>query len=606
MARVVAMSYALVVLALAVACTTDATPPTPVAGSASPVASAGVTSPSQPADAVRGAESLAPLVAAERRVEDDLAGESGLSGAVDSDLLAWLAAERAATLRDGLISALFDLGVSPSDLGLARDVSPRGTTQLIVARTQEIGPTTAGAALSLTFLGLMEYGYEHPTSGALDASRTENNPAGGTTTTTTTGSANRNGSSLGAELTIVQETTSVTGTSTSTTRWTADLNACPDASGRVTMHIDGEVVVDASGLPSGRISRSTVTMTTVAQVGDDARIASTTNQPSSGTGIYFSGQLLGTLTLDRAQDKWRSGACVKIESSVGANPEAKPREEVHFTAKPVHKVEGTDLDKPVVATFNGRESARPLDVPQRAPAQLVYQAPAEEGPAGVVALKSTSNRGIGTLDVQFRVAPPATFELQIFSTFQTTRPPYGYSAEALSRALGIIGIRRGPGDTWEGEGMLTADTDLLPEECETTHAIGIRTVQYDWLVRASTIPRVTAAQPMDRDGNGIKLFVDSGPIPEVGNATMTLLCPPSGSIRLPSTTPHWEFTFFQAHATERGGYGVAVDSWEVVATDDTWVEGGVIATRTVYASCAASFLVSCTGNTTYRLILLPP
>lgn len=85
-------------------------------------------------------------------------------------------------------------------------------------------------------------------------------------------------------------------------------------------------------------------------------------------------------------------------------------ERVPFTAQPVHVIDGGNLDKPVVATLRGNASVDPAGSKQDAPAAILYTAPAVPDDGGIVTLKSTSNRGIGTLTIEFKTRPP-TFKI---------------------------------------------------------------------------------------------------------------------------------------------------------------------------------------------------
>jgi hypothetical protein len=103
-----------------------------------------------------------------------------------------------------------------------------------------------------------------------------------------------------------------------------------------------------------------------------------------------------------AQQKWRDGACVEIRATESSR-EVAPNEVVPFTATPRHRIEGVDLHKRVVATLSGRLAVDPVGVEQDPPAAVTYTAPSEVDDGGTVTLKSTSNRGIGTLDLTFVV-----------------------------------------------------------------------------------------------------------------------------------------------------------------------------------------------------------
>jgi hypothetical protein len=115
---------------------------------------------------------------------------------------------------------------------------------------------------------------------------------------------------------------------------------------------------------------------------------------AAGFAIYLLGQ--------EAQKHWRGGACVEIHSTETGR-DVRPNERVQFSATPYHKVERRDLRKPIVAEFTGEKSADPLDTPIPAPALFDFVAASLKDRTGTFTLTSTSNRGIGKLDVTFRV-----------------------------------------------------------------------------------------------------------------------------------------------------------------------------------------------------------
>jgi hypothetical protein len=208
------------------------------------------------------------------------------------------------------------------------------------------------------------------------------------------------------------------------------MTVCPDASGVVVLKLETDIESSASG-EAGFSAHSS--MEQRGQVGDDAWLASgseseqidvTTTTPggspqrgtlqrtlttsagpqgSFGSVTGGTGQTSGSAhAFGLAQQKWRDGACVEIRATESSR-EVAPNEVVPFTATPRHKIEGVDLDKRVVATLTGRLAVDPAGVEQDPPAAVTYTAPSEVDDGGTVTLKSTSNRGIGTLDLTFVV-----------------------------------------------------------------------------------------------------------------------------------------------------------------------------------------------------------
>jgi hypothetical protein len=86
------------------------------------------------------------------------------------------------------------------------------------------------------------------------------------------------------------------------------------------------------------------------------------------------------------------------------------REQITFTAQPKHAIEGNLLDKPIEAQFSGIASLTPIGTRQMPLASFDFVAGPRAGDRGTASLKSTSNRGIGMLDITFEVAPGWTID----------------------------------------------------------------------------------------------------------------------------------------------------------------------------------------------------
>jgi hypothetical protein len=244
---------------------------------------------------------------------------------------------------------------------------------------------------------------------------------------------------------------------------TIDADLCPDIDGQVDAHFESEATISSTGARAGSFvvsSRGTASAT----VGDDAffhRMRVTGEAGSRSTGstgeldvavtadgsytfsdpgnissiqfdagdpnaahgnvtrqtadttdaqidhlyreVFESGAVVAALIFDAAQAKWRSGACVRIESTESSRTVEK-NESFTFTNRVFHQVDGNELQKRIVASFNGVRSASPTDVEQDAPADVSFTAGSNDDDVGTVKLKSTSNRGIGELSLTFTVA----------------------------------------------------------------------------------------------------------------------------------------------------------------------------------------------------------
>jgi hypothetical protein len=271
------------------------------------------------------------------------------------------------------------------------------------------------------------------------------------TSTTTTNIISWSGSTAVDDVTMTQTVRTVDaatgadlGTTTNRVHVRAEANGCPDANGLAVVKMDVEFTGDASGVAGGSRTEARSHSETTAQVDDSAEIAGisdrldmsysttsggTTRRSTAITGLalpvgvtqqiddgdvppaeaasvrsimtLLTAITAGTL-LQFAKAKWQDGACVRIDATTAASRQVHPNEVVNFTAKPVHIVEGTDLDKPIVATFSGDGTLAPVDTRERPPVSYTYTAPSEKDKTGTALLKSTSNRGIGILTIVFR------------------------------------------------------------------------------------------------------------------------------------------------------------------------------------------------------------
>jgi hypothetical protein len=127
--------------------------------------------------------------------------------------------------------------------------------------------------------------------------------------------------------------------------------------------------------------------------------------------VAEAGVVVAMMIFEAAQEKWRSGACVRIESTESTR-QVKPNESITFTNKVFHQIDGGELDKKIVATFNGVRSASPTDVEQDPPASITFTAGPTQRDAGTVKLKTTSNRGIGELSLTFTVSDGWSYHQQ--------------------------------------------------------------------------------------------------------------------------------------------------------------------------------------------------
>ncbi len=149
-------------------------------------------------------------------------------------------------------------------------------------------------------------------------------------------------------------------------------------------------------------------------------------------------ELVAYFTLTQAEKLWQGGSCVEI---LAPSPNSvQPGSETPFTASVRQKIEGAELDAPVVATLtSGELSVAPSGTKVPAPATFAYRAPDHTGDA-IVKLESRSGRGVGTLDVAFTTAK-ADFLLDFETVLMSQQD------ETHARAVGAPVRIHSPGGT---------------------------------------------------------------------------------------------------------------------------------------------------------------
>ena len=104
----------------------------------------------------------------------------------------------------------------------------------------------------------------------------------------------------------------------------------------------------------------------------------------------------------RAQDFWRSGACIELTTSEESRS-VKPDEEVSLTVDARGKFDGNQVKGGIVATFSGKKSLDPTGTKVEAPATYTFVAGSNRGDTGTIKLEQKSRRGIGLKTVEFKV-----------------------------------------------------------------------------------------------------------------------------------------------------------------------------------------------------------
>ncbi|MGZ8272431.1 MAG: hypothetical protein ACXWUM_00860 [Burkholderiaceae bacterium] len=112
-----------------------------------------------------------------------------------------------------------------------------------------------------------------------------------------------------------------------------------------------------------------------------------------------------TSIFEKAQAKWRGGACVELlvrppVKAGGTANATQPKERKPFEVAVRHKIEQVELPLPIDATFDGRDTLEPKRV-DKAPRRFDYVSGPDPRDYGNVALKSVSRRGIAQDRVAF-------------------------------------------------------------------------------------------------------------------------------------------------------------------------------------------------------------
>ncbi|MEO6719221.1 MAG: hypothetical protein ABIN67_02605, partial [Ferruginibacter sp.] len=130
----------------------------------------------------------------------------------------------------------------------------------------------------------------------------------------------------------------------------------------------------------------------------------------------------------QAEKMWRAGKCVELlVDPEGGDIDADATKDV--TARLKHKIEGNELDKPVVATLAGVATLEPAGEKQPAPATVTYTAGSKDGDRGEIAFESVSNRGIARKSVTFTVGS-VKLKVSMSGTMTTSLAGVSYKTTA--------------------------------------------------------------------------------------------------------------------------------------------------------------------------------
>lgn len=179
-----------------------------------------------------------------------------------------------------------------------------------------------------------------------------------------------------------------------------------------------------------------------------------------------------------AQELWKRGRCVvvavpeyKAETPIETNEQQKvqrdeevdPSSDTKFTVNLRHRFEGGTLNKPTTAELtSGKEKISPNKL-DGGNGQLTYKADDEDDKEATAQLKSTSNRGIGTLVLKFHTSGKSlTLSVQ---GVQELGPTGATLRSNIS--IGPAKFQKKDDRTWEATAPFSATSVLVPpdEDC---------------------------------------------------------------------------------------------------------------------------------------------
>jgi hypothetical protein len=129
--------------------------------------------------------------------------------------------------------------------------------------------------------------------------------------------------------------------------------------------------------------------------------ATATQVNNTAQGTHSSQQFLAELA-KAAQRFYQSGACVELQVSPGSK-EVDPEEHVSVSADAFGKFDHAHIAAPITAAFSGKASLEPANTPVDAPATFDFTAGNDPGDVGTITLKLTSIRGVGLATVKYKV-----------------------------------------------------------------------------------------------------------------------------------------------------------------------------------------------------------
>ncbi len=179
---------------------------------------------------------------------------------------------------------------------------------------------------------------------------------------------------------------------------------------------DAKGGVSPPGGGDAELTASTRTMTdTIANDGDGNRLAGVPRSITlggEGSTPAEQARMIGNTVVfvetmvmaaaKEAEKLWRGGKCVELIVDPDSG-DVRANEVTSVSATLKHKIDKSELNKPVEATFSGKQSLDPPSGKQPAPATVSHTAGPEQGDTGTIAFRSVSNRGIAERTVTYTV-----------------------------------------------------------------------------------------------------------------------------------------------------------------------------------------------------------
>ncbi len=234
-------------------------------------------------------------------------------------------------------------------------------------------------------------------------------------------------------------------------RFTANVDAQGRTGGGDPWNVSAVVPVAILGPPSG----------TASETSDNATPA----QVNSVRGSTLMPYMAISLASQAAEKFWRSGKCVDLVTSEESR-EVDPSEEVEFDVSAKQRFDGGEIERPIIATFTGKESITPESgTPVDPPASYTFTAGSEDGDKGTIKLEQKSKRGIGRKTLEFEVKPQDL----LFDLDGTYVLDLGDGEINVHFVVSDLPLTRGDDGVYRGSGTGTVvGGSVLTGECTAT------------------------------------------------------------------------------------------------------------------------------------------